>query len=173
MNSIRNSITIIFAVLILAVSIGCITDTQPAHPEPNASEIAPAEIIGMDKMVVSTGADALERVKRSHTGSIEEVEDLAIIHYTKDDQLLTLWTTLYKNETIASVETEKMVIGMREWGGDWASTLEEIPIDNKTVYLVVVNDEPQYFWVDGRWVFYIIPHNFTLDEISIIVGAIP
>ncbi len=176
----------ITAVLLLLASAGCITDqrtdgtvhTPPATPapvpHPNAIEIAPAEILGMNRVVVSTGADALQRVRKSHIGSIENIEDLAIIHYYGGGEgFLTLWTTLYQNETLASYETEKMVIGIRKFGGDWASTLEEITIDGKTVYRIAPNNLPQYFWADGVWVFYITPHNLTPEEVTRIIQAIP
>ena len=185
----------ITAVLLILASAGCITDQRtdatvyrppdaplsPAAPSasapvphPNAIEIAPAEILGMDKVVVSTGADALQRVRKSHIGSIENIEDLAIIHYYGEGEgFLTLWTTLYQNETLASDETEKMVIGIRKFGGDWASTLEETTIDGKTVYRIAPNDLPQYFWADGVWVFYVTPHNLTPEEVTQIIRAIP
>ncbi|KAF5415433.1 MAG: hypothetical protein U9Q37_10155 [Euryarchaeota archaeon] len=178
----------ITAVLLILASAGCITDqstdgtvhpppatsvASPA-PHPNATEIAPAEILGMNRVVVSTGADALQRVKESHIGSIENIEDLAIIHYHGEGKgFLTLWTTLYKNETLANDETEKMVIGIRKFGGDWASTLEETTIDGKTVYRIAPNDLPQYFWADGVWVFYVTPHNLTPEEVTRIIRAIP
>ena len=177
----------ITAVLLLLASAGCITDqgmdgiihpppaaTPAPVPHPNAIEIAPAEILGMNKVVVSTGTDALQRVRKSHIGSIENIEDLAIIHYHGEGEgFLTLWTTLYKNETLASDETEKMVIGIRKFGGDWASTLEEIMLDEKTVYRIAPGDLPQYFWVDGVWVFYVTPHNLTPEEVTRIIRAIP
>jgi hypothetical protein len=177
----------ITAVLLILASAGCITDqgtdaiTPPppaATPapvvHPNAIEIAPAEILGMNRVVVSTGSDALQRVRKSHIGSIENIEDLAIIHYHGDGGgFLTLWTTLYQNETLASYETEKMVIGIRKFGGDWASTLEETTIDGKTVYRIAPNDLPQYFWADGVWIFYITPHNLTQEEVTRIIRAIP
>jgi hypothetical protein len=177
----------ITAVLLILASAGCITDQGTdaiTHPppaatpapvvHPNAIEIAPSEILGMDRVVVSTGADALQRVRKSHIGSIENIEDLAIIHYHGDGGgFLTLWTTLYQNETLASYETEKMVIGIRKFGGDWASTLEETTIDGKTVYMIAPNNLPQYFWADGVWVFYITPHNLTPEEVTQIIRAIP
>ncbi len=183
----------ITAVLLILASAGCITDqgtdgtvhplsatpaASPAPaspaPHPNAIEIAPAEILGMNRVVASTGADALQRVRKSHIGSIENIEDLAIIHYYGEGEgFLTLWTTLYQNETLASDETEKMVIGIRKFGGDWASTLEETTIDGKTVYRIAPNDLPQYFWVDGVWVFYVTPHNMTPEEVTRIIRAIP
>ena len=178
----------ITAVLLILASSGCITDqstNETVHPppatpvassapHPNAIEIAPAEILGMNRVVVSTGTDALQRVKESHIGSIENIEDLAIIHYHGEGEgFLTLWTTLYKNETLANYETEKMVIGIRKFGGDWESTLEEITINRKTVYYIAPDDLPQYFWVDGVWVFYIKPHNLTQDEVTQIIRAIP
>ncbi len=188
----------ITALLLVLASAGCITDqrtdgtthtppdallspaaqsapAKPAQvPHPNAIEIAPAEILGMNKVVVSTGADALQRVRKSHIGSIENIEDLAIIHYHGEGEgFLTLWTTLYQNETLASYETEKMVIGIRKFGGDWASTLEETTIDEKTVYWIAPGDLPQYFWADGAWVFYITPHNLTPEEVTLIIRAIP
>ncbi|MEA3281053.1 MAG: hypothetical protein U9Q68_00565 [Euryarchaeota archaeon] len=177
----------ITAVLLILASAGCITDQstdETVHPlpatsvassapHPNAIEIAPAEILGMNRVVVSTGADALQRVEESHIGSIENIDDLAIIHYHGEGGgFLTLWTTLYKNETLANDETEKMVIGIRGFGGDWASTLEEITIDGMTVYRIAPDNLPQYFWVDGVWVFYIKPHNLTQDEVTRIIQAI-
>jgi len=168
----------ITAVLLILASAGCITDQRTDAitpvPHPNAIEIAPSEILGMNRVVVSTGADALQRVRKSHIGSIENIEDLAIIHYHGDSGgFLTLWTTLYQNETLASYETEKMVVGIRKFGGDWASTLEETTIDGKTVYRIAPGDLPQYFWTDGAWVFYITPHNLTQEEVTRIIRAIP
>nr|QNO51526.1 hypothetical protein CBNPKNJC_00041 [Methanosarcinales archaeon ANME-1 ERB6] len=86
----------------------------------NASAIAPDELLGMEKVVVSCGEDALQRVKQSHTGSVKHVEDVATVHYMnmKEGKFLTLWTTLYPNETIANDGTEKMVAGMQKWGGE-------------------------------------------------------
>jgi len=179
----------LFAIIavLLILAAGCITDqgtdaiallppaaTPAPVPHPNAIGIAPSEILGMDRVVVSTGSDALQRVRKSHIGSIENIEDLAIIHYHGDGGgFLTLWTTLYQNETLASYETEKMVIGIRKFGGDWASTLEETTINGKTVYMIAPNDLPQYFWVDGVWVFYVTPHNLTPEEVTQIIRAIP
>ncbi|KAF5410298.1 MAG: hypothetical protein U9N46_04645 [Euryarchaeota archaeon] len=176
MNATRLRFAIIALTMILILaSSGCIS-TPPAppasSPHPNATEIAPAELLGMQRMAVSTGADALQRVRGSHIGGIENVNDLAIIHYMDDDRLLTLWTTLYKNESLAESETEKMVIGIRRFGGDWESTLEEIVIDEKVVYRIAPDDKPQYFWADGVWVFYIVPHNLTPDEVVQVIEAV-
>ncbi len=142
----------------------------------NASAIAPDELLGMKKVVVSCGDDALQRVKQSHTGSIEHIEDVAIVHYMnmEEGKFLTLWTTQYPNEAIANDETEKMVAGMQKWGGSWASDLKELTIAEKQVYQTSSDGVTyQYFWADREWSFYIIPHNFTQDEIAEIIGTIP
>jgi len=141
----------------------------------NASAIAPDELLGMKKVVVSCGDDALQKVKQSHTGSIEYVEDVAIVHYMnmEEGKFLTLWTTLYPNETSANDETEKMVVGMQKWGGSWASDLKELTIAEKQVYQTSSDNVSHYFWADQEWVFYVIPHNFTQDEIAEIIGTIP
>ncbi|MEA1957411.1 MAG: hypothetical protein U9N01_03535, partial [Euryarchaeota archaeon] len=47
---------------------------QNVNVNVNASAIAPDELLGMKKVVVSCGEDALQRVKQSHTGSIEHIE---------------------------------------------------------------------------------------------------
>ena len=177
---------LIIAAAVLAVSYaGCITNSpdlsSPSHPpnlpplqlQQNASEIAPAEILGMERMVVSTGPDAMQRSKQRHIGDIENIEDVAIIHYNGEGRMLTLWTTAYQSEALASSETEKMVTGMYRFGGDWASTLKEITVGGKTVYRIEPDGVPQYFWSDGRWMFYFIAHNVTSDEIPLIIGAIP
>lgn len=141
----------------------------------NASAIAPDELLGMKKVVVSCGEDALQRVKQSHTGSVKHVEDVAIVHYMnmEEGKFLTLWTTLYPNETIANDETEKMVAGMQKWGGSWASDLKELTIAEKQVYQTSSDSVSHYFWADKEWVFYVIPHNFTQDEIAEIIGTTP
>ncbi len=48
----------------------------------------------------------------------------SLVILIEEDKFLTLWTTLYPNETITNNETEKMVGGMRKWGGSWASNLK-------------------------------------------------
>jgi hypothetical protein len=142
----------------------------------NASAIAPDELLGMKKVVVSCGEDALQRVKQSHTGSVKHIEDVAIVHYMNMEggKFLTLWTTLYPNETIANDETEKMVAGMQKWGGSWASDLKELTIAEKQIYQTSSDGVTyQYFWADREWSFYIIPHDFTEDEIAEVIGTIP
>ncbi len=184
-NSKVASYLTITAVVLAVACVGCITNSpdlsSPSHPpglpplqlQQNASEIAPAEILGMERIVVSTGPDALQRSKQRHIGDIENIEDVAIIHYNGDGRMLTLWTTSYQSEALASSETEKMVTGISRFGGDWASTLEEITVGGKTVYRIEPDGLPQYFWSDGRWMFYFIAHNVTPDEIPLIIGAIP
>ena len=193
----RNKKIFLIAIVIMLVALAAaagsyfgyiefLTEPQATTPSPevnlnvnvnvNASAIAPDELLGMKKVVVSCGSDALQKVKQSHTGSIEYVEDVAIAHYMnmKEGKFLTLWTTLYPNETIANNETEKMVVGMRKGGGSWASNLKKLTIAEKQVYRTSSDDVTyQYFWVDQEWVFYIIPHDFTKDEIAKVIGAIP
>ncbi len=180
MSSKNKKILLIAIPLLLVVTTAALVYSfYHAPPSPplevgvNASEIAPDELISMKKIVVSSGVNALQRVKQSHTGSIEHVRDVAIVHYMKEGKYLTLWTTLYPNETIAKNETEKMVEGMRKWGGSWASNLKEVTIANKQVYQTSSDSVPHYFWTDKEWVFYIIPHNFTEDEVAEIINAIP
>nr|QNO55223.1 hypothetical protein MHJDHPNH_00025 [Methanosarcinales archaeon ANME-1 ERB7] len=179
MNRTKKISLIIVALVLVTVAastyFGYITFSATSPPEETsaAAEIAPDVLLGMDKMVVSTGVGALQRVKQSHAGNIAHVKDVAIVHYVKEDGMLTLWTTLYKNETIANTENEKMVIGMQNWGGGWASNLKERTIAGKQVYQTAPDNGSHYFWADREWVFYIIPHNFTHQEISQIIGAIP
>ncbi len=166
----KKIILIAIAILIVAVAYSY---HAPPSPGVNASEIAPDELLGMDKIVVASGEDALKLVKQSHTGRIEHVRDVAIVHYMKEGKYLTLWLTLYPDDTIAKNETEKMVEGMRKWGGSWASSLKEVTIADKRVYQTSSDSVPHYFWADREWAFYIILHNFTEDEVAEIINAIP
>lgn len=104
-------------------------ENQNVNVNVNASAIAPDELLGMKKVVVSCSEDALQRVKQSHTGSIEHIEDVAIVHYMnmEEGKFLTLWTTQYPNEAIANNETEKMEVGMQKWG-------RELGIQSKGAY---------------------------------------
>ncbi len=128
----------------------------------------------MDRAVVATGEAALQLVRQSHRGNIEHVQDMAILHYMNmsgyDGRFLTLWTTLYPNDTTAYRETMKMVEGMRRWGSGWASNLEEITIADKRIYTTSPDGITyHYFWADHKWVFYIVPHNFTQDEVQLLI----
>ncbi len=168
---------IVFATLLVTTSIYLGPTMFPATQQPvveasAAAEIAPDVLLDMDKMVVASGPDALQGVKQSHVGSIEHVKDVAIMHYHKEGGMLTLWTTLYQNETIARTENEKMVVGMQNWGGSWASNLKEQTIAETHVYQTSSDNLSHYFWVDGDWIFYIIPHNFTQEETAEIICAI-
>lgn len=190
----RNKKILLIAIVILLVAtataavsyfgyIEFLTEPQAAttpslgvNQNVNASAIAPDELLGMKKVVVSCGEDALQRVKQSHTGSVKHVEDVAIVHYMnmEEGKFLTLWTTRYPNETIANDETEKMVAGMEKWGGSWASDLKELTIAEKQVYKTSSDGVTyQYFWADREWSFYIIPHDFTEDEIAEVIGTTP
>ncbi len=195
MNNHTHKKILLIAIVILLVAtaamsyfgyIEFLTGQQAATPSPgvtqnvnvnvNASAIAPDELLGMKKVVVSCGDDALQKVKQSHTGSIEHIEDVAIVHYMnmEEGKFLTLWTTQYPNEAIANDETEKMEVGMQKWGGSWASDLKELTIAEKQVYQTSSDGVTyQYFWADREWSFYIIPHDFTQDEIAEIIGTIP
>ena len=188
MKATKKIIVILISCLLVATAsvsyfgyIEFLTEPQAATPSPevnvnvNASAIAPDELLGMKKVVVSCGDDAQQRVKQSHTGSVEYVEDVAIVHYMnmKEGKFLTLWTTLYPNEAIANYETEKMVAGMQKWGGNWASDMKELTIAEKQVYQTSSDNVSHYFWADREWSFYIIPHDFTEDEIAEVIGAIP
>jgi hypothetical protein len=177
MNRAKKIILIVFAILLVVVSIylGCVEfpSTGPSEVEEAsaAAEIAPDVLLDMDKMVVATGLDALQRVKQSHVGSIEHVKDVAIVHYMREDGMLTLWTTLYQNDTIARTENDKMAVGMQKWGGSWASDLKEHTIAGKQVYQTSSGNLSHYFWADREWIFYIIPHNFTQEETTEIICA--
>ena len=181
MNTPTKNSLIICALLLVTTSallfLSSTIESPTHHPAPalavDATEIAPDEILGMEKIVVSCGTDALQLVKQSHSGSIDNVLDVAIVHYMKEDRLLSLWTTLYPNETIASTENEKMAVAMQKWGGSWASNLRAVTIAGKPVYETSSGEVTHYFWAENEWVFYIIPHNFTQDEIAMIIGAIP
>ena len=131
--------------------------------------IAPEELLGMEKLPVASGEDALTLVKQSHRGKIEHVRDMAIIHYinTNGSKFLTLWTTLYPSDEIAYNEARKMAAGMRNWGDGWASNLNATTIAGKQVYITSPDGITyHYFWADHEWVFYIVPHNFSDEELK-------
>ncbi|MGB3460113.1 MAG: hypothetical protein WBB08_12665 [Halobacteriota archaeon] len=139
MNRVPKILLLVFAILLVTASIYLGLTMFPAPQQSvveasAAAEIAPDVLLGMDKMVVASGPDAFKRVKQSHIGSIEQVKDVAIVHYMKEGGMLTLWTTLYQKETIARIENEKMAIVMQNWGGSWASDLKEQTIAEKQVY---------------------------------------
>jgi len=177
MKRTKKIIIVVFAILLVTGSIYLGLTLFPAPKQPvvgacAAAEVAPDVLLGMDKMVVASGPGALLRVKQSHVGSIEQARDVAIVHYMREDGMLTLLTTLYQNETIARIENEKMAIGMQNWGGSWASDLKAQTIAEKPVYQTTSDNLSHYFWVDGDWIFYIVPHNFTQEETAEIICAI-
>jgi len=173
----HSRITLIVIISIIAIAIigylgYCHYYRHPQEAEEAAVAIAPKELLGMEKKTVASGKDALMLVKQSHMGKIEHVRDMAIMHYMNmnGSKFLTLWTTLYPSDEIAYNETRKMVAGMRNWGGGWASNLNETIIAGKQVYLTSPDGITyHYFWADHEWVFYIVPHNFSDDELKKVI----
>ena len=89
MNRAQKILLIVFAILLVTASIYLALTMFPAPQQPvveasAAAEIAPDVLLGMDKMVVASGPDALQRVKQSHVGNVEQVKDVAIVHYMKE-----------------------------------------------------------------------------------------
>ena len=168
---------IIISIITVTIAIAVIGYLGYCHYPQEAEEaeaatavaIAPEELLGMEKMTVASGEDALTLVKQSHRGKIEHVRDMAIIHYinTNGSKFLTLWTTLYPSDEIAYNEARKMAAGMRNWGDGWASNLNATTIAGKQVYITSPDGITyHYFWADHEWVFYIVPHNFSDEELK-------
>ncbi|MCD6203458.1 MAG: hypothetical protein J7I99_03750 [Methanophagales archaeon] len=168
---------IIISIITVTIAIAVIGYLGYCHYPQEAEEaeaatavaIAPEELLGMEKMTVASGEDALTLVKQSHRGKIEHVRDMAIMHYmnTNGSKFLTLWTTLYPSDEIAYNEARKMAAGMRNWGDGWASNLNATTIAGKQVYITSPDGITyHYFWADHEWVFYIVPHNFSDEELK-------
>ena len=175
---------IVVSVSIIAIALAIIGYLGYYHYQHEAEEagagaeaatavaIAPKELLGMEKMTVASGKDALKLVKQSHKGKIEHVRDMAIMHYmnTNGSKFLTLWTTLYPSDRIAYTEAGKMAAGMRNWGGGWTSNLNETTIAGKRVYITSPDGITyHFFWADHEWIFYIVPHNFSDEELKKVI----
>jgi len=168
---------VIISIITVTIAIAVIGYLGYCHYPQEAEEaeaatavaIAPEELLGMEKITVASGEDALTLVKQSHRGKIEHVRDMAIMHYmnTNGSKFLTLWTTLYPSDEIAYNEARKMAAGMRNWGDGWASNLNATTIAGKQVYITSPDGITyHYFWADHEWVFYIVPHNFSDEELK-------
>lgn len=167
---------VFFFLLISVVFSGC--------AEKNAWEMLPDRHLGMQKIPVARGNEALKSIEKSHIGNIKYLDDAVIVRYSgaglspeqgSDSNLkpdtdpnkvknMMLWLSIYPNNTISERETAKMVEAMEKFE-DWGIGLNMVKISGKDVYSVQ-RDVNHYFWADNNCMFYIIPYNMSKPEIN-------
>ncbi|MFP3908301.1 MAG: hypothetical protein ACLFVI_07385 [Archaeoglobaceae archaeon] len=157
-------IIILFVLITLAcILAGC------AHQK--AIEIAPSELLGMEKKTIAVEERALESVERMHIGRLEYMEDVAIFKYEKEGKSVILWVTTYSNSTVAQNETERMVQAMLNFR-DWGVNLQESEVEGKHIYCLPRGDEMHYFWEDNYCMFYFVSQNLNSTEIHSIIESV-
>ncbi|RLI85996.1 MAG: hypothetical protein DRP01_05125 [Archaeoglobales archaeon] len=136
----------------------------------DVTSVTPDEIMGMKKMVCAKGDEALEIVKRMHVGEIRDVRDIALMHYIGNSSFVTVWVTVYPNESVAFGEIDRMANSMLSYG--WK--VEDVILDGHKVYVAIPPDsnERQYFWCVENYAYYIIPHNLTDTQVVEFIAAI-
>ncbi len=137
-----------------------------------AADIAPDELLGMEKVVVLEGAEAIEDVRQKHIGAVENAEDIAIVQYGPAYHQIVLWVTLYPNDVVAASENEKMADAMVRFGGNWKENLEEVTIGGKKVYGTTPNGDFHYFWAEREYVFYVIIPRILQESTTEVITAI-
>ena len=127
-------------------------------------DLTPDEIMGMRKIVCASGDEALKIVKEMHVGEIRYVQDITLLHYVGEYSFVTVWVTVYPNESVAFEEMNRMASSMVKFG--WKN-LSKVEMNGYSVYVVVPpkGKGKQYFWCVKNVAYYIIPHNMTELEI--------
>lgn len=162
-------VLVVSALIVIAVSMS-LSMMAPMR----ASDGVPNIILRMEKIVVLEGEEAIERARAHHIGTIRYVQDLAVVHYMPPDmsKLLIVWVALYPNSFLASNECDRMRDAMIRLRGPWAEFLESFSVEGKTVYKSSPNGvDYQYFWVEGRFLYYLIPRNFDEEEIIAVIKS--
>jgi len=153
-------IVCVFLTLLLSVCL------QPATQHVDAANATPDTINGMNKFVVMKGEEALYYIQKTHIGKIEHVEDIAVLHYYSNRSLAVVWVTVYPDDKTAENETLKMVKSMKRFGKLWAE-VEKTELDGIKVFHVPVKNH--YFFVDKKYVIYMIPYNMTYSDIDVFI----
>jgi len=104
----RKAGVVIAIVAIIAMALAASYFMQPKR----AADAAPDELLGMEKVVVLEGEEAIEDVRQKHIGAVENMEDMAIVQYGPAYHQIVLWITLYPSDDIAASENEKMADAM-------------------------------------------------------------
>jgi len=155
----------IIAVITIALAASYLVVTK------RAADVAPDELLGMEKVVVLEGEEAIEDVRQKHIGAVENVVDTAIVQYGPAYHQIVLWVTIYPNDDIAANENEKMADAMIRFGGSWEENLEEVTIGGKNVYRTTPDGDFHYFWADRKYVFYVtIPRTLEMGTTEIITA---
>lgn len=127
-----------------------------------ASELAPKELLEMPKTTVLEGEEAIQNVKKSHIGKVENIQDIAIVNYGPPQHQLVLWITIYPNRKTAELENEKMAEAMIKYGRSWDKNLITLTIEKRKIYRTSPDGrEEHYFWAEKNCAFYVkIPEIF-------------
>lgn len=154
--------------LIILIILACVLS---GCAQQKATEIAPQELLGMEKNTVAVEGKALESVKKMHIGNIKYIEDVAIFKYAKDGKSVTLWVTTYSNDTLAQKETDNMVQAMLNFR-DWGVNLQDFKVENNQVYSLPRGDQMHYFWKSNYCMFYFVSENLNDTESHSIIKSI-
>lgn len=142
-------------------------------PSPKrALDLAPPSILDMERRVLLEGEEAIEDVGEKHIGAATVwVEDAVIVEYADATagKTLKLWISVYPDESIAERQTYKMAIAMIKYGGGWRSNLQVISVEGSDVFVTSPDGMLQFFWHEGRYMFYMTPLGLTYEEIIDVV----
>lgn len=159
----KKPIILLILILLACLLSGC--------AQQEATEVAPQELLGMEKNTVAVGKRALESVKEMHIGRIKYIEDVAIFKYAKDGKSVMLWVTTYSNSSLAQNETERMVQAMFDFK-DWGSKLQNFKVEDKQVYSLPREDQMHYFWRSNYCMFYFVSENINDTESRTIIKSL-
>lgn len=166
----KKPIILLILILLPCLLSGC-AQQKDAVVKQNATEIAPQELLGMEKNTVAVEERALESVKKMHIGRIKYIEDVAIFKYAKYGKSVMLWVTTYSNSSIAQNETDRMVQAMFDFK-DWGSKLQNFKVEDKQVYSLPREDQMHYFWRSNYCMFYFVSENINDTESRTIIKSL-
>ncbi|MFO7967447.1 MAG: hypothetical protein R6U44_07595 [Archaeoglobaceae archaeon] len=159
----RKSMIILALMLVACGLSGC--------AQQEATEIAPQELLGMEKNTVAVEGRAFESVKEMHIGRVNYIDDVAVFKYAKDDKSVMLWVATYSNSSLAQNETDKMVQAMSSFK-DWGAKINEFEVENEQVFSLPREDERHYFWGNDYCMFYFVSENLNDTESRTIIGEL-
>lgn len=159
----RKLIILLILILLACILSGC--------AQQKATEIAPQELLGMEKNTVAVKGKALESVKEMHLGRIKYIDDVAIFKYEKDGKSVMLWVTTYSNRSLAQNETERMVQAMFDFK-DWGSKIQDFKVEGKQIYSLPREGQMHYFWKSNYCMFYFVSENLNNTESKAIIKSL-
>lgn len=142
----------ISAILLIVVVTGWFAFDRHSKKDPTCTLNVPVQIASLSRTELISGTEAIQQIVKMHGKNIS-LEEGHIAKYQSGGTKLTLWISISptskEGETLFRLMNERMPVSKV------FSNRQELEIGGKKVFKVVGMGQEHYYWVSGKYNYWI------------------